>query len=169
MNTRRPNPMKSIKKYFPVLFFIVLCVGGAIWASYTPKLGCGTPVDRAELRDKAIPVITEAVKLMISLATLVFGGIGLLIFREKGQVRCQSKIEVYLMIACLVAAALGIYYSFATYLYIVEFLDLGVYRFALDPLQDSLMRSYYCVAFAVFLLGIWFVQRIIIGSEESSQ
>ena len=118
----------------PTITFVGLAtVVVVVFVSVAPKLTM--PVGGVELgklkdsQDRALAITLEMNKLVISLATLIFGAVAALVL-GKDSVRTLDHVQVTLALLALLGASAALYFSYLTYDKLVEmlsnqFLDLN--------------------------------------------
>jgi hypothetical protein len=111
----------------PTTVFVGLAtLGVLIFLSVAPQLK--TPIGGAELsklrdsQERALGITLEMNKLVISLATLIFGAVAALVL-GKEDVRRLDDVQIALALATLLGASSALYFSYLTYEKLVEMLS----------------------------------------------
>jgi hypothetical protein len=110
--------------------------------------------------DRGLSIVVEMGKLIVELATLVYVGLGFLVFYKNGQLRSASLPERLLIVACLLMAGMAVYGVFSMYFYAAEQAEHVAFSFSSAPIRVSLSVAYYSLLGAVFTLGLWFVLKM---------
>jgi hypothetical protein len=135
-----------------ISFVIVIVV---LLQLVNPKQVGGVSVDKLnDPQKRAIEVTLEMNKLVISLATLVFGAIGTLAFTADGGPKVEDAIEKAFVIATLSFSAAAIYFSYLVYDKLVEMLSNSFLDLNGDLLAIPRRLQVNCLTLAVLCLGV---------------
>jgi hypothetical protein len=161
--TKKQSPLPHLLRYTPSMFFVALTLAVEIsmllW--FNPPGAQGALVQRLpEIQKSALETTVEMNKLVLSLASLVFGAAGVLSVSKERGVAAVPLPGRLLLVLTLASAGLSIYFSYVVYDKLVEmlsnnFLDLNA-SLVLIPRRlqiDSL-------GLAVFFLGLLFVTTL---------
>ena len=118
--------MKRRTVHAPTLAYLLLIVATTVALQFYHPTGSPAVVAVKSLsapQKEAIAVTLEMNKLVISLATLVFGAVGTLVFVGDGRIRISGRFQNTLVVATLFFASSALYFSYVTYDKIVEMLS----------------------------------------------
>jgi hypothetical protein len=127
--------------------------------AFQPQFDKSLPIESSP-GDRGLSIVVEMGKLIVTLATLVYAGLGLLVFYKNGQLKSTSVLERFLIVACLLTAGVSVYGVFAMYFYAAEQAEFGAFSFSSAPIFVSLSVAYYSLLAAVFTLGLWLVLKV---------
>jgi len=165
MTTSRPwwrSPSLSF-----VLLVLVTGICLRIW--FHPTSIGGTQIEKfSDPQKNAVAVTLEMNKLVISLASLVFGAVGSLLFSKDQGARVWRGADVALVVFTVFLAALAIYFSYTTYDKLVEMLSNEFLDLNGAILAQPRAGQVYSLTLSVVCLGI-LVIRLITGQSPAEE
>lgn len=115
---------------------------------------------------QALGVALEMNKLVVSLATLVFGAVGALVFTKDGAPRVTTSAGRAFVVLTLYFAALAIYFSYVAYDKLVEMLSNEFIDLNSDLLAEPRRLQVYALTASVVLLGMLVISILTASKEE---
>lgn len=108
----------------------------------------------------AVAVTLEMNKLVISLASLIFGAVGSLVFAKEAGLRVHDRADVMLVVLTVFAAGLSIYFSYATYDKLAEMLSNQFLDLNGPILSQPRIGQIYSLTVSVACLGVLVIRLI---------
>jgi hypothetical protein len=160
----------SPRWFTPGVAFILLVLATALTLSiwFHPKTLGGVETPKfTDPQKNAVAVTLEMNKLVISLASLVFGAVGTLVFAKEGGTRIRARADIMLIVLTVFAAGLSIYFSYVTYDKLVEMLSNQFLDLNGPLLSQPRAGQIYSLTLSVACLGMLVVR--LITSEPANE
>jgi len=119
------------------------------------------------MQEKAVDILVETNKLLVSLSLLVIGGMGSLVIRKNDTNYSNSMPLQIILIIGMLFSGLSIYFGYSLYIELTNTLSYNVYDIDCELILQFKSGQFLCFIASIVFGIVFLINHIIIANHET--
>lgn len=121
------------------------------------------------LESKAVDILVETNKLLVSLSLLVIGGMGGIVIKNNNESNASLLSLQIILIIGMLLSSLSIYFGYSLYIELTHMLSYSIYDVDSDLILQLQSGQFLCFIASIVLGIVFLINHIIITNHETKE